>query len=96
MNKDYLLSVIIPAFNAEKYIIHTITSIFKLGVSIEVIVVNDGSTDNTLALCYSMLKEYPNLKVLTQSNKGSVTSGKLAFSAGGTMCKVSVNTSPGR
>jgi len=70
MNKDYLLSVIIPAFNAEKYIIHTITSIFKLGVSIEVIVVNDGSTDNTLALCYSMLKEYPNLKVLTQSNKG--------------------------
>ena len=70
MNKDYLLSVIIPAFNAEKYIIHTITSIFKLGVSIEVIVVNDGSTDNTLALCYSMLKQYPNLKVLTQSNKG--------------------------
>lgn len=70
MNKAYLLSVIIPAFNAEKYIIHTITSIFKLGVSIEVIVVNDGSTDNTLALCYSMLKQYPNLKVLTQSNKG--------------------------
>lgn len=54
MIKAYLLSIIIPAFNAEKYITNTITSIFKLCVSMEVIVVNDGSTDNTLALCYSM------------------------------------------
>lgn len=70
MIKAYLLSIIIPAFNAEKYITNTITSIFKLCVSMEVIVVNDGSTDNTLALCYSMQKQYPNLKVLTQPNKG--------------------------
>lgn len=70
MSKTYLLSVIVPAFNAEKYITNTITSIFKLCVSVEVIVVNDGSTDNTLALCQKMLSQYPDLTVLSQPNKG--------------------------
>lgn len=70
MSRNYLLSVIVPAFNAEKYITNTITSIFKLCVSVEVIVINDGSTDNTLAFCQKMLSLYPDLTVLSQPNKG--------------------------
>ena len=49
-----LVSVLIPAYNAEKYIIDAIDSVlaqtYNNGTSIEVVCVDDGSTDNTLKL----------------------------------------------
>jgi len=52
------IAVIIPAYNAGKYIRSTIESIFKqkgFAKNVEIIVVDDGSTDNTA----SIVKEYP-------------------------------------
>ncbi len=47
---DSELSVIIPVFNGEKYINQAIDSVLKQdGVKTEIIIVNDGSTDNTLS-----------------------------------------------
>lgn len=53
------ISFIIPAYNAEKYIETCVNSILDIKYDdIELIVVNDGSTDKTAAIL-SNIKEYP-------------------------------------
>ena len=48
-NSKSLVSIIIPAYNVEKYLESCIQSILKQDYApIEIIIVNDGSTDNTL------------------------------------------------
>lgn len=67
-----------PAYNAEKYIEHTLDSLFKQSYpNIEIIVVNDGSKDNTL----SILKKYQgdNLIVIDQDNKGQCAAANTAY-----------------
>lgn len=64
-----LISVIVPAYNAEKTILETIQSIQKQTFSdFELIVINDGSTDKTLDLL-STIKD-PRLKVFSYENGG--------------------------
>jgi glycosyltransferase involved in cell wall biosynthesis len=62
------VSIIISAFNAEKYIQETLNSVFsQTWKNLEIIVVNDGSTDNTL----SILETYSDkIKIISQENKG--------------------------
>ena len=61
---DYELSVIIPAYNCEKYIDECVKSIIsQKNNMIEVIIINDGSTDNTLERCLSLEKQYNNVKI---------------------------------
>ena len=63
------LSVIIPVYNGEKTIKETLDSLFSQTLSdIEVIVVNDGSTDNTLEILRSFTDK--RLKVITIENSG--------------------------
>jgi teichuronic acid biosynthesis glycosyltransferase TuaG len=64
-----LVSIIIPAYNAEKYLRDTIDSAFAQTYSnFEIIVVDDGSTDRTK----NILAEYGNkIRVVRQTNKGS-------------------------
>lgn len=64
-----LISVIVPVYNTEKYVAEALDSIFAQDyLNLEVIVVDDGSTDNTL----NVLKEYPRtIRIISQeSNKG--------------------------
>lgn len=70
------ISVIVPAYNAENYIKTCLNSLInQTKKEIEIIVINDGSTDNTL----DILNEYKNkygdaIKVISQKNQGlSVT-----------------------
>lgn len=65
-----LISVIIPLYNSEKYIAECIKSVLEQSWSnVEVIVVDDGSTDNSLAVAKGF--EAENVKVLSQQNNGA-------------------------
>ena len=62
------VSVVIPAFNAERHIESCLDSVFGQGsdLALEVIVVDDGSTDGTAA----RLAEFPQVIRLQQANAG--------------------------
>ena len=75
-----LISVIMPVYNAEKYLKEAIDSILiQTEANFELIIINDGSTDTSL----SIIEEYENLdsrvKVIDQKNKGLVYSLNLGI-----------------
>ena len=64
-------SVIIPVYNVEKELPICLKSVFSQSFSdYEVIAVDDGSTDNSLAILEKYAAEYKSLKVIHQDNKG--------------------------
>jgi glycosyltransferase involved in cell wall biosynthesis len=67
-------SVIIPLFNKAKTIERAITSVYKQEKSpLEIIVIDDGSTDDSLAVAQELQKKFtegPPLYVITQENRG--------------------------
>ncbi len=66
-----LVSVIIPAFNCEKSIERTVDSIISSGLTdYEIVIVNDGSTDNTASVCNSLRSQYSFIKYSEQENRG--------------------------
>lgn len=69
-----LISFIVPAYNAARYIESCIGSICTLdmqGYSREVVVVNDGSTDDTAKIVEECRRRFgANLVIMTQENKG--------------------------
>ena len=68
-----LLSIIIPVYNVEKYIQKTLDSIYNQSFpmeEVEVIVVNDGTPDNSMQIVEEFEKKYSNLSVIEQENKG--------------------------
>lgn len=66
-----LLSVIVPVYNAERTIDRCISSIVNSGTgSFEIILVNDGSTDQSLAHCRKWAASHDCIRVLTKRNRG--------------------------
>lgn len=70
------LSIIIPAYNCADTIEKCITSIFCSqqrypSILEEVIIVNDGSTDNTLKKIQEIQSNSPLIKIINQKNKGA-------------------------
>ena len=66
-----LISVIIPAFNCEKSIKSTVDSIITSGLTdYEIVIVNDGSTDNTASVCKNLCSRYNFIKYSEQENSG--------------------------
>jgi glycosyltransferase involved in cell wall biosynthesis len=65
------VSVIIPAYNEEKYIRKCLDSLLtQTYKDVEIIVIDDGSTDKTLKILRDYEKKYENVKILTQKHKG--------------------------
>lgn len=69
------VSVIVPVYNEEKTIIKTVTSLLKLDYpkdKYEIIVVNDGSTDNTASIVKSLISKnrLTNIKIFSKENGG--------------------------
>lgn len=66
------LSVIVPCYNVEKYLNACVDSILQAKIDdMEIILVNDGSKDNTLEICLDYEKKYPNLiKIVDKKNGG--------------------------
>ena len=67
-----LLSIVIPIFNGEKTISACISSIVNQSINdnYEIIIINDGSTDNTLQIIQDYQLKYKNILIVNQPNKG--------------------------
>ena len=66
------VSVIIPVYNAEKYLHECLDSIVNQTLKeIEIICVNDGSTDNSLSILEEYRQKDNRITILTQENKGA-------------------------
>ncbi len=70
MQKQITISIIIPVYNAEAYIQHCLDSILAQDGNYEVILVNDGSTDNSGKILQTYAWQYKNIKLINQSNQG--------------------------
>ena len=67
----HFVSIIMPAFNAERRIEQTIHSLERQSYKeFEIIIVDDGSTDNTGLICDSLSTQYSNIIVLHEENAG--------------------------
>ncbi|PZD79110.1 glycosyltransferase family A protein [Mesonia sp. K7] len=68
-----LVSVVLPVYNAEKSIDYCLKSVLEQSYkNIEVIVINDGSTDRSEEIIQTIIKKYPEkrIKYISQENKG--------------------------
>ncbi|NEK55550.1 glycosyltransferase, partial [Rhizobium leguminosarum] len=66
-----LVSVVIPAFNASRYIERTLRSAGRQTYrNLEIIVVNDGSTDDTAKVVEKMALADPRIRMLSTANRG--------------------------
>lgn len=71
MNEQFLISIIIPVYNAEKYLKACIDSVLKQTYSnIEVILVNDGSKDSSGDICNQYQLRDARIKVIHLENGG--------------------------
>lgn len=74
-------SIIIPVYNVEKYLRECLNSVLKqtYNRTYEVICVNDGSTDSSLAILREYEKEYPNLIVIDSENGGTASARNIGI-----------------
>ena len=68
------VSVIIPVYNTEKYLAACIDSVLaQTGVSLEIILIDDGSTDSSSCICDRYAEEYDNISTIHIKNSGPAT-----------------------
>lgn len=81
---DYLFSIIIPVYNTYKYVSEAIESLINQSVglkNIQIILVNDGSTDGSDEICKDYANRYTNnICYLSQKNKGVSSARNLGLS----------------
>jgi len=73
---EYKLSVVVLVYNAEYYLKDCLESLVNQTLDgIEIICVNDGSTDNSLNVLKRYAKKYDNIKIIDQENAGGANAG---------------------
>lgn len=68
----YKVSIVIPIYNREDYLYECLDSVVNQTMfeEIEVLLINDGSTDNSEEICLEYVKKHPNIKYFYQENQG--------------------------
>ena len=77
--KEYKISVIIPVYNVEKYLEETIESVVNQTIgfdNIQMILVNDGSPDNSEEICLKYKEKYPDNVVYVKQENAGVSSAR--------------------
>lgn len=76
-----MVTIIIPAYNVENYISECLESIVNQTYkNLEIIIINDGSTDRTGEIIESYVNKYSNIKYIYQNNKGVSNARNLGLS----------------
>ncbi|HRQ86500.1 MAG TPA: glycosyltransferase, partial [Candidatus Saccharibacteria bacterium] len=71
MKSTPLISVILPIYNVDKYLAECIDSVMDQTYSnLEIILVNDGATDNSLSICKEYQKKDKRIKIVSKKNGG--------------------------
>ena len=74
MSKSPLVTVIVPVYNAERFLEKTVSSIRAQTYSpLEILLVDDGSKDDSLALCRKIAKKDARIRVLQKENGGAAS-----------------------
>ncbi len=77
---EYFMSVIIPVFNVDKYLNRCIDSVLnQKREDIKIILIDDGSTDNSPLICDEYEKKFSNVQVLHKQNGGVSSARNLAL-----------------
>ena len=76
-----LFSISMPVYNAEKYLNKSIGSVIaQTEKDYELILVNDGSTDNSLSICKEWQRKYPDkIRVVDKENTGSLLTRRVCL-----------------
>lgn len=78
--KQPLVSVIIPVYNAEKYLDECISSVINQTYNnLEILLINDGSLDNSLSICSKWKEKDKRVIVKSKANKGVSSARNLAL-----------------
>ena len=76
--KDIKLSIIVPIYNTEKYLTRCIESLLNIhGISYEVLLIDDGSTDRSGEICDRYAGNYDFVKTIHKENGGVTSARKL-------------------
>ena len=66
-----LITVVVPVYNVESYLERCVTSIRKQShTNLEILLVNDGSTDKSLEICQRLEQEDQRIRLISQANGG--------------------------
>lgn len=71
--KPKRLSIIVPVYNVEPYIAKCLRSIYSQDVpfdTYDVVIVNDGTKDNSMSIVSKYMHQYSNITIINQENKG--------------------------
>ena len=85
------ISVIVPVYNVGKYLSACLQSLVAQTLpEIEIIAVNDGSTDDSLSILQAFAKQHPCLRIISQKNQGVAAARKagIAHACGQAVCFV--------
>ncbi len=72
-NYEYRVSIVVPVYNVEKYIKNCLDSLVKQSMQAddyEVLLINDGSTDNSGMICHEYAELFKQIKVIDKENGG--------------------------
>lgn len=79
-----LISIIVPIYNASKYLTQCIESILcQTYKNLEIILIDDGSTDTSKIICEKYQRMDKRIQVISQENKGSVAARKAGMRRAG-------------
>ncbi|HDD9686026.1 TPA: glycosyltransferase, partial [Escherichia coli] len=75
INAELLLSIIVPVFNVQDYVEQCLLSIVDKRENdelskVEIIVIDDGSTDNSRSVIEKLISKFPVIKLFTKQNGG--------------------------
>ena len=80
MQSNVILSIIVPIYNSEKYLERCIDSVLAQSFSeFELILVDDGSTDESLGICESYTQKDRRIRVFRQANSGQAAARNVGF-----------------